>query len=199
LGHVISREGISIDLEKVKSILDWPVLNYVSYVWSLMGIKGYYRRFIERFSKLAYPITSLQKEGIQFKWNEKCQERFDKIKQLLTTTPILKIVGPDKDFVVCIDASLEGLGGVLLQDDYVVSYESRKLKPHENNYVTHDLELTAIVHVLKMWRHYLLGRIFLWKTNNNNIKYFFDQHNLNERKERCLNFLNEYDFEIKHI
>jgi hypothetical protein len=93
-----------------------------------MGITGYYHRFIEGFSKLSYPITSLQKKGIRFKWTEKCQERFEKLKQLLTTTPILKITDPHKDFVVCTDASKEGLGGVLLQDDHVISYESQKLK-----------------------------------------------------------------------
>jgi hypothetical protein len=90
-----------------------------------MGITGYYHRFIEGFSKLAYPITSLQKKGIRFKWTEKCQESFEKLKQLLTTTPILKIEDPHKDFVVCTDASKEGLGGVLMQDDYVISYESQ--------------------------------------------------------------------------
>jgi hypothetical protein len=87
---------------------------------SFMGITGYYHRFIEGFSKLAYPITSLQKKGIRFKWNEKCQESFEKLKQLLTTAPILKVVDPHKDFVVCTYASKEGLGGVLMQDGYVI-------------------------------------------------------------------------------
>jgi hypothetical protein len=74
-----------------------------------------------------------------------------------------------------------------------------KLKPHEKNYATHDLELTAIVHALKMWRHYLLGRRFMLKFDNISLKYFFNQHNLNARQARCLAFLSEYDFEIKHI
>jgi hypothetical protein len=109
-----------------------------------MGIMGYYHRFIEGFSKLAYPITSLQKKGTRFKWTEKCQEIFEKLKQLLTTAPILKVADPHKDFVVCMDASKEGLGGVLMHEGYVIVYESRKLKPHEKNYATHDLELTVI-------------------------------------------------------
>jgi len=114
-------------------------------------------------------------------------------------TPILKITDPHKDFVVCIDASKEGLGGVLLQDDRVFFYESRKLEVHEKNYATHDLELTTIVHALKMWQHYLLGRRFLLKINNISTKYFFNKKNLNERQEICLAFSSEYDFEIKHI
>jgi hypothetical protein len=73
------------------------------------------------------------------------------------------------------------------------------LKLHENNYATHDVELTAIVHALKMWQHYLLGRKFLLKIDHISLKYLFDQHNLNGRQERILSFLSEYEFEIKHI
>ena len=70
---------------------------------------------------------------------------------MLTTTPILKIVDPFKDFLMCIDACKEGLGRVLIQENYVIAYESRKLKEHENIYATHYLELVSIIHALKMW------------------------------------------------
>jgi hypothetical protein len=96
----------------------------------------------------------------------------------------LRITNPHKDFVVYIDASKEGLEGVLMQDDYVIVYESRKLKPYEENYAPHDLEFTAIVHALKMWQHYLLGKIFLLKTDNVILKHFFNQKNLNVRQAR---------------
>ena len=79
-----------------------------------MGIIGYYRKFIKGFSKITYPITSLQNEGKKFDWNEKCEESFNKLKHLLTTADILKIIDPYKDFVVCTDACKEGLGGVLI-------------------------------------------------------------------------------------
>jgi hypothetical protein len=87
------------------------------------------------------------------------------LKELLTSAPILKVAYPDEDFVVCIDACKEGLGGVLTQNGHVICYESRKLKEHEINYATHDLELEAIVHALKMWRHYLMGRKFELRTD----------------------------------
>ena len=93
-----------------------------------MGITGYYQKFIEGFSKIAYPITSLQKKGKKFDWNIKCTESFNKLKHLLTTTPILKIVDPFKDFVECTDACTEGISGVLIQENYVIAYECRKLK-----------------------------------------------------------------------
>ena len=89
-------------------------------------------------------------------WSQQCQDSFDKLKLLLTTTPILRIVDPNKDFVVCTDASKDGLGGVLTQDGHAICYESNKLKEHEKNYVVHDMELEAIIHALKIWRRYLM-------------------------------------------
>jgi len=79
------------------------------------------------------------------------------LKELLTSAPILKIANPKKEFVVCTDACIKGLGGVLMQEGHVICYKSRKLKENEKNYATHDLELATIVHALKMWRHYILG------------------------------------------
>ena len=121
------------------------------------------------------------------------------MKNLLTSAPILKIANPKKYFVVCTDAFNQGLGGVLIQDNHMVCYDLRKLKDHYNNYSTHDLELAAIVHALKMWRHYLMGRRFELRTDHCGLKYLFEQPTLNARKARGLEFLCEFDFEIKHI
>jgi len=115
------------------------------------------------------------------------------------TAPVLRITDPDGDFVVCTDASKEGLGGFLLQNDLVICYESQKLKEHEQNYPMHDLELVAIIHALNMWRHYLMGRKFLLKTGNMSLKYLLDKLYLNARQARWLDFLSEYHFEPKHI
>jgi hypothetical protein len=117
-----------------------------------MGLDGYYRRFIKGFSKINHPITSLQRKGMKFVWSTKCEAIFQQLKHLLTNALVLKIVDPEKDFLVCTDACKEGLGGVLMQEGHVICYESRKLNEHEQRYVTHDLELATIVHALKMWR-----------------------------------------------
>ena len=162
-----------------------------------MGITSYYRKFIEIFSKSANPITSLQKKGKKFVWDQKREESLNKLKGLLTTTPILRIADPDKDFIVCTDACNEGLGGVLTQEGHVIAYESRKLKTHENNYVTYDLELDAIIHVLKLWHYHLIGKGFLLMSDNISLKYIFDQQNLNVGQARWLALLREYDFEIE--
>ena len=111
----------------------------------------------------------------------------------------MRIADPNEDFVVCIDACKEGLGGVLSQNGLVICYESIKLKEHERNYATHDLELATIVHDLKKWKHYLMGRRFELRTNHNGLKYLFDKPTLNARQSRWLEFLFEYDFDIKHI
>jgi hypothetical protein len=112
---------------------------------------------------------------------------------------VLKITNPEADFLVCTYACKEGLGGVLMEKGSVIYYESQKLKEHEVNYVTHDLELAAIVHALKMWRHYLLGRKFVLMTDHCGLRYLFDQPNLNARQARWMALLSEFDFEIKHI
>ena len=122
-----------------------------------MGITGYYQRFIEGLLRIANPITSLQNKEKKFEWNHKCEESFKKLKTLLTSAPILRIVDANKEFVVCIDACNDGLGGVLNQEGHVIAYESRKLQIHENNYATYDLELAAVIHALKMWCHHLIG------------------------------------------
>jgi hypothetical protein len=121
------------------------------------------------------------------------------LKGILTSAPILKIADPNKDFVVCTNVCKEGLGGVLSQRDHVVCYESKKLKDHERNYATHDLELAAIAHAFKMWRHYLMGKKFEPRTYHYGLKHLFGQPTLNARQTRWLEFLSEYDFEIKHI
>jgi hypothetical protein len=131
--------------------MEWPVPKDVVDIRSFVGITRYYCRFIEGFSKIAYPIMSLQNKGTKFNWSEKCQYSFNKLKELLTTAPILKVAYLDKDFTICVHASKEGLGGVLTQEGHLICYESQKLKEHEKNYVTHDLELATVIHALKMW------------------------------------------------
>ena len=124
LGHVIYEEGIAVDPEKIRAIMEWPIPKDVADIRSFMGITSYYSRFIEGFSKIAYLITSLQKKGTKFTWSQKCQDNFNKLKELITTTPILRVAEPDKEFIVYMDASKEGLGGVLTQEGHAICDES---------------------------------------------------------------------------
>jgi hypothetical protein len=135
LGHIISKDGIAVDPEKIEAIREWLTPKNVTEVRSFMGLAGYYKRFIKRFSKIAHPITSLQRKGVKFQWTLYCEKSFQHLKQLLTSAPILRIIDSDEDFIICTDACNEGLGGVLSQNGVVICYESRKLKDHERNYV----------------------------------------------------------------
>jgi hypothetical protein len=130
----------------------------------------------------------LQNKGIKFEWTSECEDNFNLLKELLTSVPILNIVDPNEIFVVCIDACKEGIGGVLTQNGNVIGYESINLKEHERNYATHDLDLTSIVHALKMWRHYLIGKIFELRTDHSGLKYLFQQPTLNYMQARWLEF-----------
>ena len=123
---------------------------------------------------MAHPITYLQKKGVNFDWNSKCEDNFQKLKEMLTSTQVLKIADPEGNFVVCMDTCKQGIGGVLIQDGHVINYGSRKLKEHEQNYATHDLELATIIHALNMQRHYLMGKNFELITNHDGLKYLFE-------------------------
>jgi hypothetical protein len=155
--------------------------------------------FIKGFSNIASPITSLQKKGGKFEWSPRRQEIFQDLKHILTSVPVLNIAYLDEYFVMCIDACKEGLNGVLTQKGNVVCYKSQKLKEHERNYATNYLELVAIVHVLKIWRYYLMGGKFELKANHCGLKHLFGYETLNFRQTRWIEFLCEYNFEIKHI
>jgi hypothetical protein len=103
LGHIILEQGIVVDPEKVEAIREWSTPRNVVEVRSFMGLTGYYRRFIAVFSKIAHPITSLQRKEKTFQWTEECEKSFQRLKQLLTSAPILRIVDPNADFIVCTD------------------------------------------------------------------------------------------------
>jgi hypothetical protein len=111
------------------------------------------------------------------------------LKELLTSAPILKFVDLDEHFVVCTDACKEGLGGFLTQNGHVICYESININEHEINYATHELELASIVHVLKMWRNYLMGRKFELKTDHSGLKHLFENPTLNAKQTRCMEFI----------
>jgi hypothetical protein len=157
LGHVVSEKGISVDDSKIEAIKDWKKPTSVFEIRSFLGLAGYYRRFVMDFSALAKPMTRLTQRGIKFDWSGACEKSFQELKKRLTNDPILIVPRRDIGYVVYCDASKDGLGCVLMQEGQVIAYGSRQLKIHEQNYRTRDLELAAVVHALKIWRHCLYG------------------------------------------
>jgi hypothetical protein len=132
------------------------------------------------------PITSLLKNDTKFNWSSECNEAFEKLKVLLTTAPVLAQPDIEKPFDVYCDASGSGLGCVLMQEGRVIAYASRQLRRHEEHYPTHDLELAAMVHALKIWRHYLLGNVCHIYTDHKSLKYIIGAKAKTLPFARCL-------------
>ena len=143
-------------------------------------------------------MTELTKKGVKYEWTEKQENAFQTLKKKLCEAPILALPEGTDDFVVYSDASITGLGCVLMQRDKVIAYASRQLKPHEKNYPTHDLELAAVVFALKLWRHYLYGTKCTLFTDHKSLQYMFTQKEMNVRQRRWMELLKDYDCEIKY-
>ncbi|XP_075480667.1 uncharacterized protein LOC142521334 [Primulina tabacum] len=131
LGHVISKEGVSVDPRKVEAITEWPKTKNATDIRSFLGLAGYYRKFVEGFSSIAVPLTKLTQKNSKFTWSEDCEKSFQTLKEKLASTPVLILLAENKDFTIYSDASKESLGCVLMHEGRVIAYASRQLKPHE--------------------------------------------------------------------
>ncbi|KAK1625858.1 hypothetical protein QYE76_000173 [Lolium multiflorum] len=198
IGVEDTQGGIAVDPAKIKTVAEWRAPTTQTEVRAFLGLAGYYRRFVEGFSSIARPMTQLLKKDKKFEWTDKCEESFQKLKSRLTTALILIMPDITKPFDVYCDASKIGLGCVLMQDGKVISYLSRQLKQHEQNYPTHDLELAAVVLALKVWRHYLMGNRCEIYSDHKSLKYIFTQKELNMRQRRWIELIKDYDMEIHY-
>ena len=170
---MISAEGVSVDPSKIEAIVSWEVPKNVRDIVSFLGLASYYRRFVEGFANIARPMTQLTKKDVLFEWSIECQSNFELLKKKLTTAPVLSLPEGTDGFLIYTDASRSGLGCVLQQRDRVIAYASRQLKSGELTYPTHDLELEAVVHALKIWRHYLYDTSCKVMTDHKSLKYIF--------------------------
>ena len=196
LGHVVNSEGIMVDPAKIDAIMSWERPKSPSEIRSFLGLAGYYRRFIQNFSKIALPLTKLTRKEEKYVWTDAQDMAFQTLKLKLSQAPILVLPEGVEDMSVYCDASSNGLGCVLMQRGKVIAYASRQLKEHEKKYPTHDLELAAVVFALKIWRHYLFGVKCTIYTDHKSLKYFFDQRDLNNRQRRWLDLVKDYDCDI---
>ncbi|GJW01689.1 putative reverse transcriptase domain-containing protein [Tanacetum coccineum] len=191
-------EGIYLDPTKIESIKDWASPKTLTKIRQFLGLAGYYRRFIEGFSKIAKPMTKLTQKNMKFDWAKKAEAAFQLLKQKLCSAPILSLPEGSENFVGYCDASCKGLGAVLMQKDKVITYTSRQLKIHEKNYTTHDLKLGVVVFSLKMWRHYLYDTKYVVFTDHKSLQHILDQKELNMRQRRWLELLSDYDCKIHY-
>ena len=197
-GHVVSASGVSMDLEKVEAVMSWERPKSIFEINSFLGLAGYYRSFIEDFSRLAAPMTRLTRKEVKFDWDDRCEEAFQELERRLTSAPILIVPDRGQGYTVYCDASRAEIGCVLMQSERVVVYGSRQLKNLEQNYPTHDMELAAVVFALKIWRHYLYGEEFKVYSDHKSLKYIFTQQDLIMRQRRWMEFLEDYDFTLHY-
>jgi len=202
LGYVLSRDGLKMDKEKVKAILDWPIPTNVKEVQSFIGLCNYYRLFIKDFAKIANPIHKLTRKNVPFKWDKDQQKAFDKLKYLFTSAPILMNPDSNKPFVVETDASNFAVGAVLSQEFegvlHPVAFLSKSLTKCQRNYQIYDKELLAIKVALEEWRHYLEGarHQFLVYTDHKNLTFPRKPEMLSQRQIRWYEFLSRFDFKL---
>ncbi|KAD7477647.1 hypothetical protein E3N88_00783 [Mikania micrantha] len=198
LGHVVNENGIQVDPSKIEAVKQWETPKTPTEIRQFLGLAGYYRRFIKNFSKIALPLTTLTQKDQKFIWDSQQEEAFQLLKHKLCNAPILALPEGTENFIVFCDASRQGLGCVLMQNNKVIAYASRQLKVHEKNYTTHDLELGAVVFALKIWRHYLYGTKCTVYTDHKSLQHILDQKMLNMRQRRWVELLNDYDCEIRY-
>jgi hypothetical protein len=207
LGFIVSSDGISMDPDRIASIADWPVPTSVLELQIFLGFANFYRRFIEGYSRIISPITTLLRKGQEFNWTPEIQSAFDELKLRFTSAPILRHFDPALPIYLFTDSSGFALSGILCQIDpgdkrlHPIAFWSRKCLPAECNYHTHDRELLAIVMAMKHWRHYLEGpqHPVTVYTDHKNLQAFMTTKILNRRQARWAEMLAEYNFIVVPI
>lgn len=197
LGHVISLAGVAVDPAKVEAILLWPTPKNVRGVRGFLGLVGYYWRFVRNFGHLARPLTDLLKRG-EFKWTNEATDAFEALQQATTTLPVLAMPDFAKPLVVETNASGSGLGVVLMQQGRPIAYLSKALSGTTRFCSVYGCELMAVVLAVQKWRHYLLGRHFVARTDQQSLRFLMDQWLLPpEHLCWAIKFFG-YDFELQY-
>jgi len=203
---VIGQEGIKMEEEKVKRVLEWPTSKCVKDVQKFLGLVNYYRRFIEGFASIARPLHDMVKKDKKWDWTEKQEKAFKELKEKFTKEPVLAALDLDKKMRMEVDVSDYATGGILLMEceDGLwrpVAFLSKSLNEMERNYEIHDKEMLAIIRELECWKHLLEGaqsKFEIW-TDHKNLEYFMKAQKLNWRQAQWALYLSRFDFTLKHI
>ena len=205
LGFVITGEKVMMDPIKVDGVKSWPTPTNLKTLRSFIGFINFYRRFVQDFSRIARPLHDLTKDGVKWEWKTEHQEAFDKLKQIVCSSPVLCHPDPEKPFLVETDASKVAMGAVLSQkqsDDkwHPVAFMSKSFDEAQRKYEIHDQELLAIIMALKEWRHFLCGAKYKTEilTDHNNLLYFRNAQQLKPRQARWALYLEEFDINLQH-
>ena len=206
LGHLVGQGQVKPLEAKVNAISEFPVPKCKRQLMRFLGMAGYYRKFCKNFSGIAEPLTNLLKKSTQFKWNDKCQDAFDRLKAILKSAPVLLAPDFDKCFKLAVDASDVGIGAVLLQEDnngidHPVCYFSKKFNKHQKNYSTIEKECLALILAIQQFEVYLTSSTspIVVFSDHNPLSFLHKLKNKNQRLLRWSLLLQEFNLDIRHI
>eukprot|EP00731_Ephydatia_muelleri_P001652 Em0001g1652a len=200
LGHIVSADGVKVDDDKIKCIVEWPTPVNLEELRRFLGIASCYRKFIKGFAHIAVPLHALTEKLKPWEWTGLCDEAFAQLKTKLSSPPILSFPQFNMQFTVDCDASLEGLGAVLSQenDRCVVAYASRVLTKQERQYCATRREMLALIWAIQYFKPYLWGRPFKVRTDHSALKWLKNFKDPHGQVARWLEILSEYDFTVEH-
>lgn len=200
LGHVLSADGLKPDPTKVTAVKEYPQPQTTKQLKSFLGLIGYYRRFINNFSRIARPLHELLKKGENFAWGPRHDDAFQTLKEKIINPPILQYPDFSKRFIITTDSSQDGLGAVLSQGevgkDLPIAFASRTLNKAEKNYSTIEREMLGIVWAAKYFRPYVFGRKFTICTDHKPLKWIASVTDPSSRLMKFRLKLEEFDYEI---
>ncbi len=213
LGVIVSNRKLQMDPKKLKGVADWPIPKNPTNICKFLGFTGYYRYFIQEYSKIAHPLLDLTKKAIIWDWTKRQHKAFEELKTRMCSCLVLTQPDFNKPFFLQTDASAYGVGAILLQEGehhavasqkpklHPITYYSATFTPTKWNYDIYEWELLAIMKALTHWQHYLgwMKNPFTILTDHANLQYWKSPRKLNYRTARWHANLQEYDFVIKHI
>ena len=202
LGHIVSGDGVKPNPELIKAVNEWQPPTSVKEIQKFLGLCNYYRQYVQGFATIAHPLTNLTKKDVRYKWTDECQNAFETLKSKLCEAPILAYPQNDSMFILDTDASNYGVGCVLSQiqndQEKVIAYSSKSLSKQQRRYCVTKRELLAVVVFLTKFRHYLLGREFLIRTDHSSLRWLCGFKDPQHQLARWLEVISEYNYKIIH-
>ena len=195
LGHIISDKGVAIDPSKIEAMITWPVPTTVTALRGFLGLTGYYRKFVQHYGLIAYPLTQLLRKK-QFQWNAQAQQAFEQLKQAMASTPVLALPDFNEQFIVETDASDVGIGAVLMQKGQPIAYLSKALAQQHKHLSIYEKESLALIMAVEKWRQYLQHHEFIIRTDHKSLTYLTEQNLHSDMQRKAMNMLMGLQFKV---